>query len=170
MLQTKIKTPLGALSVSIENGALCSATYRPLTERRASASRLDTEALQLITLSLQRYFDGDSNALAKVKLNPTGTEFEHRVWEALRAIPAGQTRCYSDLAENLELPRGARAVGNACGRNPILLFIPCHRVIARDGSLGGFSAGLPLKQRLLELEGFYPAGSTHPCQQLALAV
>ena len=85
-------------------------------------------------------------------LRPAGTAFEQAVWQALRGIPHGRTRCYADIAAAIGRPSSTRAVGRAVGKNPILLFIPCHRVIGKDGSLTGFSAGLDLKRFLLDLE------------------
>ncbi len=86
-------------------------------------------------------------------LAPKGTDFQQRVWRALQAIPRGQTRSYGDIARKIGQPGAMRAVGLANGRNPIPLIIPCHRVIAADGSLGGFSGSLAVKRRLLEIEG-----------------
>lgn len=84
---------------------------------------------------------------------PTGTPFQLRVWQALRSIPYGQTRSYKQIADKIGNPNAARAVGAACGKNPILLVIPCHRVITSAKTLGGFSAGFSLKKTLLEIEG-----------------
>lgn len=81
------------------------------------------------------------------------TEFQRRVWRALRRIPPGQTRTYAQVASALGKAGAARAVGNACGANPIPLLVPCHRVTAAGGGLGGFSGGLRWKRRLLEIEG-----------------
>jgi O-6-methylguanine DNA methyltransferase len=82
-----------------------------------------------------------------------GTPFQRKVWAALRQILPGQTRSYGQLASALGAPKAARAVGSACGANPIPLLIPCHRVLASGGGLGGFSAGLHWKRRLLAREG-----------------
>jgi O-6-methylguanine DNA methyltransferase len=79
--------------------------------------------------------------------------FQARVWRQIRKIPRGEVRSYGRIAKVLRKPSAARAVGQACGRNPIPLVIPCHRVVASDGSLGGFTAGLEVKRRLLSLEG-----------------
>ena len=84
---------------------------------------------------------------------PGGTPFQESVWTALRGIPPGAVLTYGELARQLGRPRAARAVGQACGANPLPVFIPCHRVLAADGTLGGFSAGLAWKQRLLAVEG-----------------
>jgi methylated-DNA-[protein]-cysteine S-methyltransferase len=87
-----------------------------------------------------------------VPLAPEGTEFTRRVWEACRRIPYGRTVSYGELAAQAGSPRGARAVGQALGRNRIPLLIPCHRVLAGQGALGGFGGGLEMKKRLLDLE------------------
>jgi O-6-methylguanine DNA methyltransferase len=82
-----------------------------------------------------------------------GTKFRLRVWAELRRIPRGETRSYGEIAEELGKRRAARAVGGACGANPIPVLIPCHRVLAANGGLGGFSGGLEWKRRLLAIEG-----------------
>jgi AraC family transcriptional regulator of adaptative response/methylated-DNA-[protein]-cysteine methyltransferase len=82
-----------------------------------------------------------------------GTEFQRRVWAALQRIPLGETRTYAALAAEVGNPKAVRAVGGACGANPIPVLIPCHRVLAAHGRIGGFSAGLPWKEWLLEREG-----------------
>ena len=89
-----------------------------------------------------------------------GTPFQRRVWEALRAIPYGETRTYSEIAAAVGSPRASRAVGMACHRNPVLLFVPCHRVVAAGGRLGGFACGSETKQFLLTLEGNPPLPRT----------
>ena len=82
-----------------------------------------------------------------------GTKFRIRVWDELRRIPRGDTRSYGEIADELGKRKAARAVGGACGANPIPVLIPCHRVLAANGSLGGFSGGLEWKRRLLAIEG-----------------
>jgi O-6-methylguanine DNA methyltransferase len=83
-----------------------------------------------------------------------GTEFQQKVWKALLSIGVGQTRSYSEIAHAVGAPGAARAVGGACGANPIPVLVPCHRVLAAQHRLGGFSAGLKWKRLLLEREGF----------------
>jgi len=83
---------------------------------------------------------------------PTGTEFQCRVWAALRQIPSGQTKSYSEIARLIGRPQAVRAVGGACGANPIPVLVPCHRVIAMNQKIGGFSGGLKWKRRLLRIE------------------
>jgi O-6-methylguanine DNA methyltransferase len=82
-----------------------------------------------------------------------GTEFQQQVWRALQKIPLGQTRSYREIAEMIGKPNAVRAVGGACGANPIPLLIPCHRVLAANRKIGGFSGGLDRKKSLLEREG-----------------
>jgi len=82
-----------------------------------------------------------------------GTAFQQAVWRALKTIPCGQTRSYGWVARRIGRPKASRAVGAACGENPIPIVVPCHRVIAGDGSIGGFGGGLPMKRRLLQAEG-----------------
>lgn len=81
-----------------------------------------------------------------------GSPFQKKVMEALAEIPFGKTVSYQQLAKTCGAPKGARAIGNACGKNPFPLLIPCHRVLRADGKLGGFSCGLEIKKRLLEFE------------------
>jgi methylated-DNA-[protein]-cysteine S-methyltransferase len=102
--------------------------------------------------ALQAYFDGDIDALADVKTATAGTPFQREVWKALRAIPAGTTISYRQLAMNIGRRGSSRAVGAANGANPIPIVVPCHRVIGADGSLTGFGSGLPRKQWLLDHE------------------
>lgn len=90
------------------------------------------------------------------------TPFQRRVWRELQRIPYGEVRSYGDVARSLGQPGASRAVGTACGRNPIPLFIPCHRVIGSGGALGGFSCGLDVKRRLLRLEGAIVKGLREP--------
>lgn len=82
-----------------------------------------------------------------------GTEFQQRIWEELLWIPCGETRSYGELAKDIRKSKAVRAVGSACGANPIPLLIPCHRVLAASGRIGGFSGGIEWKRRLLEIEG-----------------
>lgn len=102
---------------------------------------------------LDQYFAGELREF-DVLLDPIGTEFQQTVWSALLEIPYGTTRTYLDIANVLGDSSATRAVGTANGRNKIAIIIPCHRIIGSDGSLTGFSGGLPRKKHLLELEGF----------------
>ncbi|RRD67225.1 methylated-DNA--[protein]-cysteine S-methyltransferase [Comamonadaceae bacterium OH2310_COT-174] len=101
---------------------------------------------------LGEYFAGQRRVF-DLPLAPQGTDFQQRVWQALRAIPYGQTRSYAQLATAIGQPKAMRAVGAANGRNPLSIVVPCHRVIGANGSLVGFGGGLPVKTFLLRLEG-----------------
>lgn len=111
---------------------------------------------------LKAYFAGELKRF-DLPLAPRGTDFQLKVWEALRRIPYGETRTYGHLARQMGMPTGSRAVGAANGRNPLPVVVPCHRIIGSDGSLTGFYGGLRLKHALLGLEQQHSAGG-----QLAL--
>ncbi len=113
----------------------------------------EDEVLARATRSLHGYFHGGLPLSNDIPLAMAGTPFQLRVWNALRKIPHGKTLSYGEIADKIGLSGGARAVGNACGSNPLPLFVPCHRVLQSDGSLGGFGGGLGLKQLLLKHEG-----------------
>ncbi len=113
----------------------------------------DDVALSLEERELRTYLeDGKAVDHMRVELRE-GTRFERRVWETLRQIPYGEVRSYGWVAERIGNPKASRAVGGACGSNPVPFVIPCHRVIASDGSLGGYGYGLPVKRHLLKSEG-----------------
>jgi len=124
---------------------------------RGGRFRQDRQLLPELRRQLAEYFAGTRRAFA-LPLAPAGTEFERRVWQALGAIPYGETRSYAEVAQAIGRPAACRAVGRANGRNPIAIVIPCHRVIGSDGSLTGYGGGLDLKRFLLDLEGG-PGGS-----------
>jgi methylated-DNA-[protein]-cysteine S-methyltransferase len=100
---------------------------------------------------IAEYFAGD-RATFDLALAPAGTPFQQRVWQALTEIPFGQAISYGELAARIDRPKAARAVGQANGANPIPIVIPCHRVIAADGTIGGYSGGLRIKRHLLAIE------------------
>jgi methylated-DNA-[protein]-cysteine S-methyltransferase len=102
---------------------------------------------------LARYFAGDLRALDEQPVRLLGTEFQCQVWSALRGIGPGSTYSYAELARSLSRPNAVRAVAAANGANPVAVFVPCHRVIAADGTLWGYGGGLPMKQWLLRHEG-----------------
>ncbi|MFH1942641.1 MAG: methylated-DNA--[protein]-cysteine S-methyltransferase, partial [bacterium] len=100
---------------------------------------------------LLEYFNGTRKVFS-LPIDLRGTDFQKSVWEAVRKVPYGQTRSYGDIAKAIGNPRASRAVGAANGANPIPIIIPCHRIIGSDGSITGFGGGIPLKQKLLNLE------------------
>lgn len=147
MPQFSILTPLGDLTLSEEDGAIVALDWG------RGRDRAETPLLRRAAARLQDYFDGAGEGFDDLPLAPHGTPFRQRVWEALRRIPAGETRSYLDIAREVGCA-AARAIGGANAANPIPILIPCHRVVAADGSLGGFSAaeGQATKRYLLELE------------------
>lgn len=100
---------------------------------------------------LREYFAGERKDFT-IPIVIRGSKFNRSVWECVASIPYGQTKTYGEIARQLDNPGAARAVGTANGRNPIPIVIPCHRVVAAGGRLGGFGGGLPLKRKLLDLE------------------
>ncbi len=145
MPQSTCLTPLGELTLSEEDGAIVSLDWG----RGRDQAR--TPLLARAIAQLQDYFDGNRR-MFDLPLAPRGTAFQQRLWAALREIPFGQTRSYGALAR--ELGSAPRAVGQASGANPIPLLIPCHRVLAAHGGLGGYSGGdgPPTKAWLLQHE------------------
>lgn len=143
-------TQIGRVGIAECGGAIThlffGGTVRPMALYPQRAELLDRAAGQL-----REYLAGDRRGF-DLPLAPEGTEFERRVWEQLRAIGYGETLTYGQLAERIGSPRACRAVGRANGRNPISIFLPCHRVVGAGGRLTGYAGGLPLKERLLAME------------------
>lgn len=119
--------------------------------------RRDHRAFSEACRQLEEYFAGERTEF-DLPLNPAGTAFQLKVWEALRTIPYGEIRSYGEIAEQIGRPGAARAVGLANGRNPISIVVPCHRVIGASGALTGYGGGLERKQYLLDLETRVSAG------------
>jgi AraC family transcriptional regulator of adaptative response/methylated-DNA-[protein]-cysteine methyltransferase len=113
--------------------------------------RQDETRLVSCVSALERYLDGRSRRL-DLPLDVRGSQFQRRVWDAIRAIPYGRTRSYGQLARSIGRPTAARAVAGACGANPVALLVPCHRVVSSGGGTGGYRWGLKRKTSLLELE------------------
>jgi methylated-DNA-[protein]-cysteine S-methyltransferase len=113
--------------------------------------RRDDSAFTEACGQLDEYFAGERTEF-DLPLNPAGTPFQRRVWDALKTIPYGEIRSYGEIAEQIGRPGAARAVGLANGRNPISIVVPCHRVIGASGALTGYGGGLERKQYLLDLE------------------
>lgn len=145
MAQHSFESPVGPLTVTEEDGVIVSLDWGWPPDNEETPLLLRAED------QLAAYFRGEA-VVFDLPLAPAGTAFQRRVWAALSAIPHGETRRYGELAALLGT--SARAVGGACGRNPIPILIPCHRVVAGSGSLGGYSGadGLDTKRFLLDLE------------------
>jgi methylated-DNA-[protein]-cysteine S-methyltransferase len=112
---------------------------------------METSLIKKAAKQLEEYFEG-KRKIFNLPIAPQGTEFQLKIWQALKHIPYGETRSYGEIAFNAGNPKACRAVGMANNRNPIVILIPCHRVIGSNGSLTGFGGGLELKKKLLELE------------------
>jgi methylated-DNA-[protein]-cysteine S-methyltransferase len=145
-------SPIGAIRI-IENGkAIISLKF--IVNHPAppfDVVEKETPLIKETVNQLSEYF-ACKRTVFDVPFDAQGTDFQKRVWNALYAIPYGETRSYKQIALIAHCPKGARAVGMANNRNPISIIIPCHRVIGADGSLTGYAAGLPIKQHLLQLE------------------
>jgi methylated-DNA-[protein]-cysteine S-methyltransferase len=156
----RLDSPIGELVGFVRDEALCALDFGPgagstreVLERRFGEIevREATEA-RAARRGLEAYLAGDLNALDTIRVDPGGTEFQAKVWAALRRIPRGQTVSYTQLAEAVGSPSAVRAVGTANGRNPVPIVIPCHRVVCSDGTLGGYGGGLDRKRWLLDHE------------------
>ncbi len=150
---TTYESPVGLLLLAGESDALRCVSFES-SKRSAPPGagwKLDKEPFAEVVRQLQAYFRGELKEF-DLPLAMEGTEFQLRVWNALRTIPYGETISYAQLAERIGKPKAVRAVGLANGSNPIPIIVPCHRVIGSDGSLTGFGGGLSTKKMLLELE------------------
>lgn len=161
---TITQTPVGPMALYALDGELVGLTLdgrhgaehpvaRHLTRHLGVFTTRDVPDAAGAATRLARYFAGDVAALDEQPVRMLGTTFQRDVWSALRRIPAGETRSYGNLAKALRKPESVRAVAAANGANPVAVFVPCHRVIAADGTLWGYGGGLPMKQWLLRHEG-----------------
>jgi methylated-DNA-[protein]-cysteine S-methyltransferase len=147
-----MKSPVGPLYlVASEKGLRGVYASKPKLGAGAAPSKAAERMVAAAKKELAEYFAGKRSRFT-VALDLEGTEFQKKVWAELRRIPFGKTISYRELAKNIRKPKAFRAVGNANGKNPACIIVPCHRVIAADGSLGGYSGGLPMKRTLLALE------------------
>lgn len=147
---TRVLSPLGDLIVTANDAAVTRVHIARAEDADVSAS-CKNALLEKAASELKGYFAGELRSMS-VPLAPQGTPFQQRVWQALKTIPYGETRAYSQIAQMIGSPKACRAVGMANNKNPIMILIPCHRVIGKDGSLTGYAGGLDKKRFLLELE------------------
>ncbi|WP_298542360.1 methylated-DNA--[protein]-cysteine S-methyltransferase [uncultured Aquimarina sp.] len=144
-----IKTPLGIASVSGDEDGI---TKISITEDVGKdLSKEIPKTLKEAVIQLQDYFQGNRSDFS-IKMNPSGTDFQKKVWQELSKIPFGKTVSYLDIAKRLGDPKCIRAAASANGKNPLWVVVPCHRVIGSDGSLTGYAGGLWRKKWLLEHE------------------
>lgn len=142
-------SPVGILEIKSTESHITQLLFKE--SAKASSENIPAVMKECIR-QLDEYFSGNRKDFT-LPLALEGTNFQCSVWKALQTIPYGQTISYKQLAERVENPKACRAVGSANGRNPIAIIIPCHRVIAANGTLGGYAGGLDIKTILLTLEG-----------------
>jgi methylated-DNA-[protein]-cysteine S-methyltransferase len=142
--------PIGRLALEAEGDALVGVRWASANER--SRAEGNSPILREATRQLDRYFRGKLKRF-DLEIEARGTAFQQDVWRAMREIPFGKVATYGGIA--MQLGSGPRAVGGACGANPIVIITPCHRVLASGGAIGGYGGaqGLPTKKKLLALEG-----------------
>ncbi len=149
-------SPVGKLTLVGSDAGLAAVLWEDDEPSRAGPGAVaeDTRhpVLRQAQQQLEEYFAGKRRTFS-VQLDPSGTQFQNKVWNALRTIPFGETRSYGQIADQIGSRKAVRAVGAANGRNPLPIIVPCHRVIGADGTLTGFAGGLEIKARLLALEG-----------------
>ena len=150
-----IESPVGKLKLVASDKGLVAILWENDSPRRVRLSELVANEQHPVLVETERqlgeYFAGKRKTFS-IALDMRGTRFQKNVWEALLAIPFGETRSYGQLAKQLGNPRATRAVGAANGRNPVSIIVPCHRVIGSSGKLTGFAGGLETKAHLLSLE------------------
>jgi methylated-DNA-[protein]-cysteine S-methyltransferase len=156
IFKTTVESPIGTLRMFATNEGLRAVLWPQNDEKllkleSTPVERADHPVLARAERQLAEYFDGRRHAF-DVPLDPVGTPFQLSAWSQLREIPYGATRTYGEQAAAIGRPKASRAVGAANGRNPLSIFVPCHRVIGADGSLTGFAGGLETKRFLLALE------------------
>ena len=143
-----MSSPVGMLTLIEEEQALTEVRFGANVR---DALLNDTPLLLQASRELEEYFRGERKAFT-VPLSPRGTAFQKRCWEALCRIPYGETRTYAQQAAMIGNPKACRAVGMSNHRNPLPIFIPCHRVIGKNGTLTGYAGGLTIKETLLNIE------------------
>jgi methylated-DNA-[protein]-cysteine S-methyltransferase len=141
-------SPIGLIEVCGSNDAITSLRLGAMRQYGVMANPLIDRAIEQLTAYFRR-----SRYTFDLPITLAGTEFQHRVWDQILAIPYGQTQSYSEIARILDKPRAVRAVGAAAGQNPISIIVPCHRVIGSHGDLVGYGGGLWRKEWLLQHEG-----------------
>jgi AraC family transcriptional regulator, regulatory protein of adaptative response / methylated-DNA-[protein]-cysteine methyltransferase len=173
---TVAKSPIGALLVAATERGVCSVKIggddaslaRSLREEFPAAEvRRDEAALGRWVRAIVNHLSAKKETRLDLPLDIRATAFQWRVWEALRAIPYGETRTYQEIARIVGAPKAARAVGRACATNPVAIIIPCHRVVRGDGSLGGYAYGLGVKRKLIDTERARRKGAGRPAASAA---
>jgi len=150
MEKSYYKSPIGILEIICENNVLVSLKLVDCCEK----SNVETDFIKDVKFQLDEYFSGKRTTF-NININPSGTDFQKLVWKELQKIPYGKTKSYSEVAASCNNKNAQRAVGSACNKNPIMIIIPCHRVISKNGNLGGFAYGNKIKLKLLKIENCF---------------
>ena len=162
---TTVVTELGKLLIATTDRGVCAVRFgdndkvldRDLRQEFNAAEIVrDDHALERVAAQVQKLL-AEPASVGAIALDIQGTAFQQRVWSALRSIPRGETRSYSEIAEKIGTPKAVRAVANACATNPVALVVPCHRVVHKNGSLSGYRWGVERKKALLQAEKVSPA-------------
>jgi methylated-DNA-[protein]-cysteine S-methyltransferase len=163
-----LETPLGTVHIAASERGICAVEVGRNRKESSKGSAAARQLARRAAEQVREYFAGKRRDF-DLPLDLEGTEQQKRVWQGLLRIPFGKTLSYGALASQLGIPKAARAVGAACGANPVWLVVPCHRVIGADGGLHGYGGGLWRKKALLELEGALPVNSRNGQGALAFA-
>jgi methylated-DNA-[protein]-cysteine S-methyltransferase len=160
LVSTVQKTPVGNIYLIADSSILIAAGFKSLNSLQNRLSPSDKlrkiepiEKIPKISKLIDNYFEGRLDALNLIQVRQPGAQFSQKVWRVMRAIPAGMTISYAQLAKKAGSPAAFRAAGTACGNNLIAPIIPCHRIIKSDGTLGNYGYGVAIKEKLLRLEG-----------------
>jgi AraC family transcriptional regulator of adaptative response/methylated-DNA-[protein]-cysteine methyltransferase len=152
------ESSLGTVLIAATDKGLCSVKLgddatrlKAMLVQEFSAAQIVQGELKELKVKILAFIEGEAS-LARLPLDIRGTVFQRRVWDELRRIPRGETRTYREIARAIGAPDAVRAVGSACGANPVALAVPCHRAVRTDGGLGGYAWGLARKKKLLALE------------------
>jgi len=161
MRHALLPSPLGEILLIFDDDALCGLYFVGQKGQPAVGAQVARDDAHPIArrcvAHIARYFAGETVDF-DVPLRLSGTPFQARVWAALQGVARGRVERYAEIARRIGAPTAVRAVGAAVGRNPVSIFVPCHRVVGSDGSMTGYAGGLPRKLHLLRLEGVLGAG------------
>ena len=144
-------TKIGRIGIEENGTAITKLNFINKEVQEEIIEEHETALLKEAIKQLNEYFDGKRKSF-DLPLEPKGTEFQNKVWNALKEIPFGETRSYGEIAKVIGNEKAARAIGMAKNKNPIAIIVPCHRVIGANGKLVGYAGGLDIKERLLKLE------------------
>jgi len=144
-------TKIGRIGIEENGTAITKLNFINKEVQEEIIEEHETALLKEAIKQLNEYFDGKRKSF-DLPLEPKGTEFQNKVWSALKEIPFGETRSYGEIAKVIGNEKAARAIGMANNKNPIAIIVPCHRVIGANGKLVGYAGGLDIKERLLKLE------------------